>query len=168
MLYRCQGPSVQIHTYTHKILFVLIVLQNTVFHIVFFFNLIFGDFFVRIYNNDFFLHILKLPCKALQMIKIMGLSFYLFFFFLSHRAWDCFVRCLDHAYLGSLLSHVIVALLPLIHIQPKETAAIFHYLIIENRYCSSNQQYKQQLFTVFLHLKGLALSLVKNVELFTF
>uniref|UniRef100_A0A7M4E020 Serine/threonine-protein kinase ATR n=1 Tax=Crocodylus porosus TaxID=8502 RepID=A0A7M4E020_CROPO len=49
------------------------------------------------------------------------------------RAWDCFVRCLDHAYLGSLLSHVIVALLPLIHIQPKETAAVFYFLIVENR-----------------------------------
>ncbi|XP_014458350.1 serine/threonine-protein kinase ATR isoform X2 [Alligator mississippiensis] len=49
------------------------------------------------------------------------------------RAWNCFVRCLDHAYLGSLLSHVIVALLPLIHIQPKETAAVFYFLIVENR-----------------------------------
>ncbi|KAJ7409859.1 hypothetical protein WISP_111676 [Willisornis vidua] len=49
------------------------------------------------------------------------------------RAWDCFVRSLDHSYLGSLLSHVIVVLLPLIHIQPKETTAIFHFLIVENR-----------------------------------
>ncbi|XP_028587032.2 serine/threonine-protein kinase ATR isoform X1 [Podarcis muralis] len=49
------------------------------------------------------------------------------------RAWDCFVRCLDQSHLGSLLSHVIVALLPLIHIQPKETAAVFHFLIVENR-----------------------------------
>ncbi|XP_015132446.2 serine/threonine-protein kinase ATR [Gallus gallus] len=49
------------------------------------------------------------------------------------RAWDCFVRSLDHSYLGSLLSHVIVALLPLIHIQPKETTAVFHFLIVENR-----------------------------------
>ncbi|XP_068136880.1 serine/threonine-protein kinase ATR isoform X2 [Hyperolius riggenbachi] len=49
------------------------------------------------------------------------------------RAWDLFIRCLDQAYLGSLLSHVIVALLPLIHIQPKETVAVFHYLIVENR-----------------------------------
>lgn len=50
------------------------------------------------------------------------------------RAWDCFVRSLDHSYLGSLLSHVIVALLPLIHIQPKETTAVFYFLIVENRY----------------------------------
>ncbi|KAG8136002.1 hypothetical protein E2320_008994, partial [Naja naja] len=49
------------------------------------------------------------------------------------KAWDCFVRCLDQSHLGSLLSHVIVALLPLIHIQQKETAAIFHFLIVENR-----------------------------------
>ncbi|OXB65008.1 hypothetical protein ASZ78_000217 [Callipepla squamata] len=49
------------------------------------------------------------------------------------RAWDCFVRSLDHSYLGSLLSHVIVALLPLIHIQPKETTAVFYFLIVENR-----------------------------------
>ncbi|XP_062988227.1 serine/threonine-protein kinase ATR [Elgaria multicarinata webbii] len=49
------------------------------------------------------------------------------------KAWDCFVRCLDQSHLGSLLSHVIVALLPLIHIQPKETAAVFHFLIVENR-----------------------------------
>ncbi|XP_072852125.2 serine/threonine-protein kinase ATR [Pogona vitticeps] len=49
------------------------------------------------------------------------------------KSWDCFVRCLDQIYLGSLLSHVIVALLPLIHIQPKETAAVFNFLIVENR-----------------------------------
>uniref|UniRef100_A0A8C9W212 Serine/threonine-protein kinase ATR n=1 Tax=Scleropages formosus TaxID=113540 RepID=A0A8C9W212_SCLFO len=47
--------------------------------------------------------------------------------------WDCFVQCLDKAYLGPLLSHVIVALLPLIPVQPKETAVIMHYLIVENR-----------------------------------
>nr|XP_008104413.1 PREDICTED: serine/threonine-protein kinase ATR isoform X1 [Anolis carolinensis] len=49
------------------------------------------------------------------------------------KSWDCFVRCLDQIHLGSLLSHVIVALLPLIHLQPKETAAVFHFLIVENR-----------------------------------
>ncbi|XP_066475341.1 serine/threonine-protein kinase ATR [Tiliqua scincoides] len=49
------------------------------------------------------------------------------------KAWDCFVRCLDQSHLGSLLSHVIVALLPLMHVQPKETAAVFHFLIVENR-----------------------------------
>uniref|UniRef100_A0A8C9W423 Serine/threonine-protein kinase ATR n=1 Tax=Scleropages formosus TaxID=113540 RepID=A0A8C9W423_SCLFO len=49
------------------------------------------------------------------------------------KTWDCFVQCLDKAYLGPLLSHVIVALLPLIPVQPKETAVIMHYLIVENR-----------------------------------
>ncbi|XP_042558922.1 serine/threonine-protein kinase ATR [Clupea harengus] len=49
------------------------------------------------------------------------------------QTWDCFVRCLDPPYLGPLLSHVIVALLPLISIQPTETAAIIRYLILENR-----------------------------------
>ncbi|XP_047662216.1 serine/threonine-protein kinase ATR isoform X3 [Tachysurus fulvidraco] len=49
------------------------------------------------------------------------------------RTWDRFVRTLDPSYLGPLLSHVIVALLPLISIQPKETAVIMHYLIVENR-----------------------------------
>ena len=50
-----------------------------------------------------------------------------------NRTWDCFVRCLDPPYLGPLLSHVIVALLPLISIQPTETAAIIRYLSLENR-----------------------------------
>ncbi|XP_054839454.1 serine/threonine-protein kinase ATR [Eublepharis macularius] len=52
---------------------------------------------------------------------------------LCSKAWDCFVRSLDQTHLGSLLSHVIVALLPLINVQPKETAAVFHFLIVENR-----------------------------------
>ncbi|XP_076149495.1 serine/threonine-protein kinase ATR isoform X1 [Alosa pseudoharengus] len=49
------------------------------------------------------------------------------------QTWDCFVRCLDPPYLGPLLSHVIVALLPLISIQPRETATIIRYLILEKR-----------------------------------
>nr|XP_015216835.1 PREDICTED: serine/threonine-protein kinase ATR isoform X1 [Lepisosteus oculatus] len=49
------------------------------------------------------------------------------------QSWDCFVHCLEKSYLGPLLSHVIVALLPLIPIQPKEAAVILHYLIVENR-----------------------------------
>lgn len=60
---------------------------------------------------------------------------------LSNRTWDCFVRCLDPSYLGPLLSHVIVALLPLISIQPKETAVIMHYLIVDNRCGSSFLQH---------------------------
>ncbi|KAB1283311.1 Serine/threonine-protein kinase ATR [Camelus dromedarius] len=78
-------------------------------------------------------HVSSVRVKMMTTLRT-GLRFKDDFPELCCRAWDCFVRCLDHAYLGSLLSHVIVALLPLIHIQPKETAAIFHYLIIENRY----------------------------------
>ncbi|XP_006869932.1 PREDICTED: serine/threonine-protein kinase ATR [Chrysochloris asiatica] len=77
-------------------------------------------------------HVSSVRVKMMTTLRT-GLRFKDDFPELCCRAWDCFVRCLDHAYLGSLLSHVIVALLPLIHIQPKETAAIFHYLIIESR-----------------------------------
>ncbi|KAF3827192.1 hypothetical protein GH733_002678 [Mirounga leonina] len=77
-------------------------------------------------------HVSSVRVKMMTTLRT-GLRFKDDFPELCCRAWDCFVRCLDHAYLGSLLSHVIVALLPLIHIQPEETAAIFHYLIIENR-----------------------------------
>ncbi|KAL1781523.1 serine serine/threonine-protein kinase ATR [Sigmodon hispidus] len=77
-------------------------------------------------------HVSSVRVKMMTTLRT-GLRFKDDFPELCCRAWDCFVRCLDHAYLGPLLSHVIVALLPLIHMQPKETAAIFHYLIIENR-----------------------------------
>ncbi|XP_004459286.1 serine/threonine-protein kinase ATR isoform X1 [Dasypus novemcinctus] len=77
-------------------------------------------------------HVSSVRVKMMTTLRT-GLRFKDDFPELCCRAWDCFVRCLDHLYLGSLLSHVIVALLPLIHTQPKETAAIFHYLIIENR-----------------------------------
>ncbi|KAM6960680.1 serine/threonine-protein kinase ATR [Aplochiton taeniatus] len=49
------------------------------------------------------------------------------------QTWECFVRTVEPTYLGPLLSHVIVALLPLIPLQPKETAAIIRYLILDNR-----------------------------------
>ncbi|XP_063122216.1 serine/threonine-protein kinase ATR isoform X2 [Rattus norvegicus] len=77
-------------------------------------------------------HVSSVRVKMMTTLRT-GLRFKDDFPELCCRAWDCFVRCLDHAYLGPLLSHVIVALLPLIQMQPKETAAIFHYLIIENR-----------------------------------
>lgn len=48
--------------------------------------------------------------------------------------WECFVRSVEPAHLGPLLSHVIVALLPLIPLQPKETATIIRFLILDNRY----------------------------------
>lgn len=55
-----------------------------------------------------------------------------------YRMWDCFVRSVETSHLGPLLSHVIVALLPLIPLQPKETAAIIRFLIIDNRWESEH------------------------------
>ncbi|XP_044146292.1 serine/threonine-protein kinase ATR isoform X2 [Bufo gargarizans] len=77
-------------------------------------------------------HISSVRVKIMTTLRT-GLRYKDDFPELCCRSWDLFVRCLDQAYLGSLLSHVIVALLPLLHIQPKETVAIFHYLIVENR-----------------------------------
>ncbi|XP_073435201.1 serine/threonine-protein kinase ATR isoform X1 [Dendrobates tinctorius] len=78
-------------------------------------------------------HISSVRVKMMTTLRT-GLRYKEDFPELCCRLWDLFVRCLDQAYLGSLLSHVIVALLPLLHIQPKETVAIFHYLIVENRH----------------------------------
>ncbi|KAM8770022.1 serine/threonine-protein kinase ATR [Rhynchonycteris naso] len=77
-------------------------------------------------------HISSVRVKMMTTLRT-GLRFKDNFPELCCRAWDCFVRCLDHACLGPLLSHVIVALLPLVHTQPVETAAIFHFLIIDHR-----------------------------------
>ncbi|CAH2247104.1 serine threonine- kinase atr isoform X1 [Pelobates cultripes] len=78
-------------------------------------------------------HISSVRVKMMTTLRT-GLRYKEEFPGLCCKAWDWFVRCLDQAYLGSLLSHIIVALLPLLHIQPKETVAIFHYLIVENRH----------------------------------
>ncbi|GCC38565.1 hypothetical protein chiPu_0017080 [Chiloscyllium punctatum] len=77
-------------------------------------------------------HISSVRVKMMTTLRT-GLRYRDEFPELCCRAWDCFVRCLDPSYLGALLSQVIVALLPLMSIQPKETAGIFHYLIVENR-----------------------------------
>ncbi|TRY93694.1 hypothetical protein DNTS_029400 [Danionella cerebrum] len=77
-------------------------------------------------------HISSVRVKMMTTLRT-GLRYKDDFPELCCRTWDCFVRCLDASYLGPLLSHVIVALLPLISIQPKETAVIMHYLIVENR-----------------------------------
>ncbi|XP_077344341.1 serine/threonine-protein kinase ATR isoform X2 [Lithobates pipiens] len=77
-------------------------------------------------------HISSVRVKMMTTLRT-GLRYKEEFPELCCRAWDLFVRCLDHAYLGPLLSHVIVALLPLLHIQPKETVDVFYYLIVENR-----------------------------------
>lgn len=50
------------------------------------------------------------------------------------RTWECFVRSVEPSHLGPLLSHVIVALLPLIPLRPRETAAIIRFLILDNRW----------------------------------
>ncbi|XP_078420317.1 serine/threonine-protein kinase ATR [Cetorhinus maximus] len=77
-------------------------------------------------------HISSVRVKMMTTLRT-GLRYRDEFPELCCRAWDCFVRCLDPSYLGVLLSQVIVALLPLMSIQPKETAGIFRYLIVENR-----------------------------------
>ncbi|XP_072524827.1 serine/threonine-protein kinase ATR [Salminus brasiliensis] len=77
-------------------------------------------------------HISSVRVKMMTTLRT-GLKYKEDFPQLCCQTWDCFVRCLDPSYLGPLLSHVIVALLPLIPIQPKETAVIMHYLIVENR-----------------------------------
>ncbi|KAF7692277.1 serine/threonine-protein kinase ATR isoform X2 [Silurus meridionalis] len=77
-------------------------------------------------------HISSVRVKMMTTLRT-GLRYKEDFPQLCCRTWDCFVRSLDPSYLGPLLSHVIVALLPLISIQPKETALIMHYLIVENR-----------------------------------
>ncbi|KAI4897685.1 hypothetical protein NFI96_015723 [Prochilodus magdalenae] len=77
-------------------------------------------------------HISSVRVKMMTTLRT-GLRYKEDFPQLCCQTWDCFVRCLDPPYLGPLLSHVIVALLPLIPIQPKETSVIMHYLIVENR-----------------------------------
>ncbi|XP_072111125.1 serine/threonine-protein kinase ATR isoform X1 [Mobula birostris] len=77
-------------------------------------------------------HISSVRVKMMTTLRT-GLRYKDEFPELCCRAWDCFVRCLEPSYLGALLSQVIVALLPLMSIQPKVTAGIFHYLIVENR-----------------------------------
>ncbi|KAJ8357162.1 hypothetical protein SKAU_G00199560 [Synaphobranchus kaupii] len=77
-------------------------------------------------------HISSVRVKMMTTLRT-GLRYKDDFPELCCQTWDCFVRCVDPAYLGPLLSHVMVALLPLIPVQPKEAAVIMHYLIIENR-----------------------------------
>uniref|UniRef100_A0A8C4RA31 non-specific serine/threonine protein kinase n=1 Tax=Eptatretus burgeri TaxID=7764 RepID=A0A8C4RA31_EPTBU len=49
------------------------------------------------------------------------------------RAWEQFVRCLEPSCLGHLLSQIIVAVLPLMPLQPATVTRIFVYMIVENR-----------------------------------
>ncbi|XP_044022250.1 serine/threonine-protein kinase ATR [Siniperca chuatsi] len=77
-------------------------------------------------------HISSVRVKMMTTLRT-GLRYREDFPLLCCQTWECFVRSVEPAHLGPLLSHVIVALLPLIPLQPKETAAIIHFLILDNR-----------------------------------
>ncbi|KAM9341615.1 serine/threonine-protein kinase ATR [Symphorus nematophorus] len=77
-------------------------------------------------------HISSVRVKMMTTLRT-GLRYREDFPLLCCQTWECFVRSVEPAHLGPLLSHVIVALLPLIPLQPKETAAIIRFLILDNR-----------------------------------
>ncbi|XP_038156648.1 serine/threonine-protein kinase ATR isoform X1 [Cyprinodon tularosa] len=77
-------------------------------------------------------HISSVRVKMMTTLRT-GLRYREDFPLLCCQTWDCFVRSVELSHLGPLLSHVIVALLPLIPLQPKETAAIIRFLILDNR-----------------------------------
>ncbi|KAM8736458.1 serine/threonine-protein kinase ATR isoform 1-T1 [Acanthopagrus schlegelii] len=77
-------------------------------------------------------HISSVRVKMMTTLRT-GLRYREDFPLLCCQTWECFVRSVEPTHLGPLLSHVIVALLPLIPLQPKETAAIIHFLILDNR-----------------------------------
>ncbi|KAM9708676.1 serine/threonine-protein kinase ATR isoform 1-T1 [Menidia menidia] len=77
-------------------------------------------------------HISSVRVKMMTTLRT-GLRYREDFPLLCCQTWECFVRSVEPSHLGPLLSHVIVALLPLIPLQPKETAAIIRYLILDNR-----------------------------------
>ncbi|XP_022250452.1 serine/threonine-protein kinase ATR-like, partial [Limulus polyphemus] len=49
------------------------------------------------------------------------------------QAWNTFVHNVELQSLGSLLNQVMTALLPLLQFHPQGVAAIFHFLVVENR-----------------------------------
>ncbi|KAM8833099.1 serine/threonine-protein kinase ATR [Synchiropus picturatus] len=77
-------------------------------------------------------HISSVRVKMMTTLRA-GLRYREDFPLLCCQTWECFVRSVEPTHLGPLLSHVIVALLPLIPLQPKETAAIMRFLIVDNR-----------------------------------
>ncbi|KAM6969300.1 serine/threonine-protein kinase ATR [Tautogolabrus adspersus] len=77
-------------------------------------------------------HISSVRVKMMTTLRT-GLRYREDFPLLCCQTWECFVRSVEPAHLGPLLSHVIVALLPLIPLQPKETAAIIRFLILDSR-----------------------------------
>ncbi|XP_041828514.1 serine/threonine-protein kinase ATR isoform X3 [Melanotaenia boesemani] len=77
-------------------------------------------------------HISSVRVKMMTTLRT-GLRYRDDFPLLCCQTWECFVKSVEPSHLGPLLSHVIVALLPLIPLQPKKTAAIIRFLIIDNR-----------------------------------
>lgn len=77
-------------------------------------------------------HISSVRVKMMTTLRT-GLRYREDFPLLCCQTWECFVRSVEPTHLGPLLSHVIVALLPMIPLLPKETAAIIRFLILENR-----------------------------------
>ncbi|KAM3870953.1 serine/threonine-protein kinase ATR [Diretmus argenteus] len=77
-------------------------------------------------------HISSVRVKMMTTLRT-SLRYRELFPLLCCQTWECFVRSVEPAHLGPLLSHVIVALLPLIPLQPKETAVIIRFLILDNR-----------------------------------
>ncbi|MEQ2267092.1 hypothetical protein XENORESO_001563 [Xenotaenia resolanae] len=77
-------------------------------------------------------HISSVRLKMMTTLRT-GVRYREDFPLLCCQTWECFVRSVEPTHLGPLLSHVIVALLPLIPLQPKETAAIIRFLILDNR-----------------------------------
>lgn len=60
------------------------------------------------------------------------------------RAWNCFVRSIDIRSIGNMLSQIIVNLLPLLNLLPKQVAHILYYLIVEHQaelYCHFHELY---------------------------
>ncbi|XP_077988664.1 serine/threonine-protein kinase ATR-like [Glandiceps talaboti] len=78
-------------------------------------------------------HITAVRVKVMTTLKI-GLKYKdKGFPELNCKAWDCLVHSVELSSLGPMLSQIIVTLLPLLHQLPQEVAAIYHYLIVENR-----------------------------------
>uniref|UniRef100_A0A3B3VBU1 Serine/threonine-protein kinase ATR n=1 Tax=Poecilia latipinna TaxID=48699 RepID=A0A3B3VBU1_9TELE len=77
-------------------------------------------------------HISSVRVKMMTTLRT-GLRYREDFPLLCCQTWECFVRSVEPSHLGPLLSHVIVALLPLIPLRPRETAAIIRFLILDNR-----------------------------------
>ncbi|XP_030212900.1 serine/threonine-protein kinase ATR [Gadus morhua] len=77
-------------------------------------------------------HISSVRVKMMTTLRT-GLRYREDFPLLCCQTWECFVKSVEPTHLGPLLSHVIVALLPLIPLQPRETTAIIRFLILDNR-----------------------------------